>query len=215
MKKILKALINTALAVSGLILIAPQAKSQTTCQPPQPGEFILLIVSQSPQQQEQVRSVMPPGARVNICNYSNNMVMRVGGFTSRGMATDWSNYVQNTLKIPAYVVSRDISSSPQFPGNPSPSYPQPSIPNYNPQRLPPGYAVLVDYHNRPEVAQQLKQMIGRQVGLVSYGQHPYILVTYTNDHNAAAVTLKTLSDRGFLTLLVESGRVILLKNTIP
>ena len=215
MKKLLKCLINTALAVSSLILIVPQAKSQNTCEPPQAGEFILLIVSKSPQQQEQVRSVMPPGARVNICNYSNNMVMRVGGFTSPGMATDWSNYVQNTLKLPAYVVSRDISSSPQFPGYPSPSYPQPSIPNYNPQRLPPGYAILVDYHNRPEVAQELKQMIGRQVGLVSYGQHPYILVTYTKDHNAAAVTLQTLSDRGFLTLLVESGRVILLKTSIP
>ncbi|MBD2465421.1 hypothetical protein H6G89_30910 [Oscillatoria sp. FACHB-1407] len=81
---------------------------------------------------------------------------------------------------------------------------------YNPQALGTGYAVLVDYFNRPEVATQLQQVITTPVGLVSYEQRPYLLATYTSDLTAAAAVLQTLSDRNFSVVIVDSRRAVLL-----
>ncbi|MDX2216424.1 MAG: hypothetical protein SFY66_24380 [Oculatellaceae cyanobacterium bins.114] len=81
---------------------------------------------------------------------------------------------------------------------------------YNPQVLGTGYAVLVDYANRPEVASQLQQVVTSPVGLVSYEQRPYLLATYTSDLTTAATLLRTLSDRNFSAVIVDSRRAVLL-----
>jgi hypothetical protein len=81
---------------------------------------------------------------------------------------------------------------------------------YNPQPLRAGYAVLVNYANRPEVASAVQRATANRVGLVSYEQRPYLLAGYTPDASAAATLLKTLSDRGFSAMIVDSRRAVLL-----
>ncbi|EAW35818.1 hypothetical protein [Lyngbya sp. PCC 8106] len=85
---------------------------------------------------------------------------------------------------------------------------------FNPRRLGSGYAVLVDYLNQPELAAEVEELTGVEVGLASYGQRPYLLVTQTNDLQTATSTLQKLSNRGFFSLMVESRRVMLISPNI-
>ncbi|NJR49433.1 MAG: hypothetical protein HC780_07525 [Leptolyngbyaceae cyanobacterium CSU_1_3] len=85
---------------------------------------------------------------------------------------------------------------------------------YNPQLLGAGYAVLVSYFDRPELAVQIQQALQKEVGLVSYGQRPYLLAIQTPDQATANATLKNLSDRGFWVMVVDSRRVTLLKSVV-
>lgn len=86
----------------------------------------------------------------------------------------------------------------------------PSSSTATPQPLGAGYAVLVRYFNRPEVAADVHQVTSQPVGLVAYEQFPFLLAAYTTDANAAATILKTLNDRGFTAFIVDSRRAILL-----
>ena len=81
---------------------------------------------------------------------------------------------------------------------------------YNPQPLSAGYAVLVNYSDRPEVAAELSKAIAHSVGLAVYNQRPYLLAIQTTDQAAAIALLKTLSDRGFTAEMVDSQQVVLL-----
>ena len=86
----------------------------------------------------------------------------------------------------------------------------PSPVAYNPQPLGTGYAVLVNYSDRPEVAAELSKAIAHSVGLAVYNQRPYLLAIQTADQAAAMALLKTLSDRGFTAEMVDSQQVVLL-----
>jgi hypothetical protein len=85
---------------------------------------------------------------------------------------------------------------------------------YTPQALGNGYAVLVDYLNQPEMALQVKQLLGRDVGLVSYANRPYLLAVYTSSQREANSILRKLSDRGFWSMVVDSRRVTLLRSVV-
>jgi len=74
--------------------------------------------------------------------------------------------------------------------------------------------VLVDYFNQPELAAQVKQVLGTQVGLASYGQRPFLFIAYTTDQNAATAAVKALSDRGFWPMLVDSRRVTVISPAV-
>jgi hypothetical protein len=97
---------------------------------------------------------------------------------------------------------------------PAPATLSANSPAYNPQPLGDGYAVLVDYFNQPEVAAQVKQLLGSDVGLVSYGQRPYLLAVYTTSQRKADSMLRQLSDRGFWSMVVDSRRVTLLRSVV-
>lgn len=92
----------------------------------------------------------------------------------------------------------------------SPVAAAPTTTTYSPQPLGAGYAVLVDYANRPEVAIELQQVLSRDVGLVAYGQRPYLLAIQTPDLAAANQVLQTLTRQNFTALLVDSQSAILL-----
>ncbi|MGB3239529.1 MAG: hypothetical protein WBB29_14625 [Geitlerinemataceae cyanobacterium] len=85
---------------------------------------------------------------------------------------------------------------------------------YNPQLLDEGYAVLVDYFNQPEVAVQLQQTVGADVGLATYARKPYLLVRYTDSEEKANSTLQDLSEIGFLAMVVDSRQVVLLSPVV-
>jgi hypothetical protein len=74
-----------------------------------------------------------------------------------------------------------------------------------------GICCVSDYVNQPELAEQLRQTLGADIGLVSYGQRPYLLIEYTRDGETATATLNDLSRQGFLTLVVDSRRVTVIR----
>lgn len=86
----------------------------------------------------------------------------------------------------------------------------PAVTGYNPQPLAGGYAVLVDYFNQTQLAGQVQQLTNRSVGLVSYGQRPYLLAGYSASEAEANVLFQQLSSNGFWTMVVDSQRVMLL-----
>lgn len=220
----------SSIALLALTILPTAVRAQQSCEPPQPDEYLLLIVTQNPEQQERARRSFPDNTDNTVCRYINDTVTRIGGFRSSQIASDWVKYIQDIVGLPAYVVRSPAASIPEnLPVyNPEPAadsqpipHPQtdnsPPIPNpqtgnlaFNPQPLGPGYAVLVDYFNQPELAAQLRQTLGAQIGLASYGRRPFLFVTYTTDQNAAAAAVKTLSDRGFWPMLVDSRRVTLI-----
>lgn len=203
-------------AVLGLTILPNSVKAQTSCEPPQSDEYLLLIVTKTREQQEIAKRSFPGNTNNTVCRYINDTVTRVGGFRNSQIAGDWVKYIQDVVGLPAYVVRSPAASLPQdLPVyDPQPAaYPVPAADRqndsfaFNPQPLGPGYAVLVDYFNQPELAAQVKQVLGTQVGLASYGQRPFLFIAYTTDQNAAAAAVKTLSDRGFWPMLVDSRRV--------
>ncbi|MEP0909599.1 hypothetical protein NDI45_01555 [Leptolyngbya sp. GB1-A1] len=84
------------------------------------------------------------------------------------------------------------------------------MPAFNPRPLGGGYAVVVNYFNRPEVALDVQQFTDGDVGLVAFEQRPYLLVAYTPDPAAASAVLRSLTERGFTASIVDSQRAILL-----
>ncbi|NMG58304.1 hypothetical protein E1H12_07140 [Geitlerinema sp. P-1104] len=116
--------------------------------------------------------------------------------------------------IPVEEGDRPLASPPQSQPQAMPEVAITSPPGrnrgYNPQPLEAGYAILVDYFNQPQVARDLQQATNRSVGLVSYGQRPYLLVGYSRDETEANALLQRLSEQGFWTMVVDSQRVMVL-----
>ncbi|MGB3516320.1 MAG: hypothetical protein WBA43_07685, partial [Elainellaceae cyanobacterium] len=84
---------------------------------------------------------------------------------------------------------------------------------YNPTVLEPGYAVLVRYFNRPELAAQLQSQLNASVGLAVYEQQPYLLVFYSPDAATAGQVLQRLGQQ-FSVVMVDSRQVVVLSPTV-
>lgn len=209
-------------AIVGLLVATPhRAIAQSNnpqCQPPNAGEYLLLVVSTTPDVQTKLRNVLPNNTSTTVCRYFNDVVTRVSGFNTIETASSWAQYLTETVGLQAFVARPTIAGnapqSPAITNSPSAIPNSSNSSNYNPQPLGAGYAVLVSYFNKPELATQLQQALKKDVGLVSYGQHPYLLATYTTDQRAANSMLQSLSDRGFFVIVVDSRRVTLLKSSV-
>ncbi len=209
-------------AIVGLLIANPHSAiaqpNNPQCQPPNAGEYLLLVASTTPDVQTKLRNVLPNNASTTVCRYLNDVVTRVGGFNTAETANSWAQYLTETVGLQAFVARPSIAGNvPQIPAitNPPSAILNPSnTSKYDPQPLGAGYAVLVSYFNKPELATQLQQALKKDVGLVSYGQRPYLLATYTTDQRAANSTLQSLSDRGFFVMVVDSRRVTLLKSSV-
>ncbi|HEY9727455.1 MAG TPA: hypothetical protein V6D50_13485 [Chroococcales cyanobacterium] len=206
MKKAIFPLLGSVLLeLSSLVSIADIGWAQSTvspCQPPQSDEYLLFILSRTPESQKQIQRTLPADTPYTFCQYLDDTVTRIAGFRRVEDAEAWGRYVQEIVGLSAFVVRPTSAnqSSNAF--------------AYNPQALGEGYAVLVDYFNQPEVAAQVRQLLGRDVGLVSYGQRPYLLAIHTTSQRKANSTLRQLSDRGFWSMVVDSRRVTLLKPSV-
>lgn len=303
----------------------PPAAAQTVeCAPPQAGEYLLLVISESPDDPNTIRGFLTPQLTAQTCTYLDETVVRVSGFSNQEQASGLARLITQESGLAAFVTrpptdappppaDPPVSTSPQPPtpglldlptveviearpagappprqaesdrntsdasddedladididldidaedlppadlptgsfdvpppdtnpddlpvyvpapgSNPSiptvpttplpgtvgaipgmPTAPSPSL-AYNPQPLAEGYAVLVDYFNQPQVAGQLQQLTNNPVGLVSYGQRPYLLVGYSRTEAEANALLQQLSSSGFWTMVVDSQRVMLL-----
>jgi hypothetical protein len=235
------ATVTVAILVAGSETLATNI---SICQPPAASEYLLLVVSRTQENQVQVQKLLPPSASIAVCTYLNDTVTRIGGFRTMDRANAWARYITETTGLAAYVVrpaevpsttippTSQLSTASPSPTasplpNPSPSSTPPIQPtnpatkpsgtafsSYNPKTLGAGYAVLVDYFNQPELASKVKQALGKEIGLVAYGQRPYLLARYTTDQSEANSILQTLSDRGFWATVVDSRRVILLRQSV-
>jgi hypothetical protein len=204
--------ISTVVAIAALLAGTNTTFAQGTnlpyCQPPNPGEFLLLVISPTADSQNQLRHALPKEIKTTTCRYLTDTVTRIGGFQKIDDANRWARYINNIVGLSAIITTRPgegISTS-------TPTNTQ--TVSYQPRRLKNGFAILVDYFNRPEIANQLQQVMGGDVGFVSYGQRPYLLATYTTSQKDAYKTLQKLSERGFFAVLVDSSKVILLKPVV-
>jgi hypothetical protein len=213
----------TSIAILTLTILSGSVKAQSSCEPPKSDEYLLLIVTRTPEQQEKAKRSFPGNTDNTVCRYINDTVTRVGGFRNSQIAIDWVKYIKDVVGLPAYVVRSPAAALPQnlpvynpqpAPGSEPIANPETANSGFNPQALGPGYAVLVDYFNQPELAGQVKQALGTQVGLASYGQRPFLFVAYTTDQNAATAAVKALSDRGFWPMLVDSRRVTVISPAV-
>ncbi len=220
--------LGCALAGNGTILTDRAMAQLATCLPPNGSEYLLLAVTPNADAQARVTAILPTSYPTKSCDYLGEAVLRVGGFATQETANAWASYVANQAKVSAFVAKPTTpgqapgltplppaappSLLPPNPGTP-PSGPTPAYSQYNPQTLGSGYAVLVNYYNKPELATQVRQTAG-QVGLVAYGQKPYLLASFTSDQSAANVLLQALTDRGMWAMVVDGRRVVLLKPSI-
>lgn len=273
---------SVLLAVNGMNAGKSFAQAPDVCQPPNADEYLVLVMSPTEAATAQLRETSPAGATTTVCTYLQDVVLRVGGFTSAETAIAWlqaaeaqglqafvarppetsteslapvapatPSAVTPSVVTPAAPAPADPSAtaepaaaapfpqpdpvpdlaaappatapavpeqSPAPPENPaaasSASQPAPQTIAYNPQPLGAGYAVLVDYANRPEVAAAVQQLLDRNVGLVSYGQRPYLLAAFTDDPTVADATLRTLSDQNFNAMIIDSRRAVRLTETV-
>lgn len=196
---------SVLLVIIGLMSFADSCLAQpivSPCQPPQPNEYLLLVLSKSWESQEHLQRTLPANTQTTFCQYSEDKVTRISGFRNLEDANSWARYVKEIVGLSAYVVRPTQATLPT------------NSLAYNPQPLSEGYAVLVDYLNQPEIAVQVKQLLGRDVGLVSFGQRPYLIAAYTTNQREANSILRKLSDRGFWSMVVDSRRVTLLRSVI-
>ncbi|WP_445638183.1 SPOR domain-containing protein [Nostoc sp. DSM 114161] len=203
---------TTSFAYAGLIGGMSSVSAQQAipnCQPPNAGEYLLLVVSPTSENQKQLRSALPPELKTITCQYLNETVTRIGGFNQIDDANRWARYVSNIVGLSAIITTR-----PTAPDVVQAQPLQQQRVTYNPQALGEGYAVLVDYYNRPEIATSVQQVVGGNVGFASYGQRPYLLAVYTTNQSEAYNTLQKLNDRGFVASIVNSRKVILLRSTV-
>ncbi|BAY43879.1 hypothetical protein SAMD00079811_14660 [Scytonema sp. HK-05] len=193
--------INSALA---------QQQDLPVCQPPNTGEYLLLVISPTADNQKQLRHALPSNIKTTTCRYLKDTVTRIGGFTKIDEANSWAKYINNVAGLSGIITTRPSETA----RSTEVVQTQPQQVTYKPERLGGGFAVLVDYYNRPEVANQVRQVVGGDVGFVSYGQRPYLLAIYTPNQKEAYSTLEKLSEKGFFALLVDSRKVVLLRSTV-
>jgi hypothetical protein len=182
------------------------------CQQPNVGEYLLLVLSPTPENQKQLRAALPTEQKTIVCKDNNQIVTRVGGFTNIDDAKRLARYIQNIVGLSATITTRPTEPVTQLPQT-IPNIQTPKI-TYNPKILGEGYAILVDYFNRPEMVSSLRNAVGGDVGFVSYGQRPYLLAVYTTNQKEAYNTLKKLSETGFVAILADGRKVVLLRSIV-
>jgi len=183
------------------------------CQQPNVGEYLLLVLSPTPENQKQLRAALPTEQKTVVCKYTNQIVTRVGGFTNIDDANRWARYIQNIVGLSATITTRATEPVTQQVPQTIPNIQTPKI-TYNPKILGEGYAILVDYFNRPEMVSSLRNAVGGDVGFVSYGQRPYLLAVYTTNQKEAYNTLQKLSETGFVAILADGQKVVLLRSIV-
>lgn len=206
------------------------------CLPPSANEFLLFATARTPDAQTVLRSKAPTDATTTVCRYQGEVVIRVAGFASEASAAAWGQYLIRTTGIPTTIVRPVPVAAVVSPVAPAISPVSDIAPKlttgltgastangggsvgkrfspgvYNPQALSSGYAVLVNYNNRPDVSVKLGQVLNQDVGVAVYGERPYLFVMQTNEMTAANAVVKLLNDRGFLALPVEAKSVVVLR----
>ncbi|MBW4513882.1 MAG: hypothetical protein KME11_01490 [Timaviella obliquedivisa GSE-PSE-MK23-08B] len=220
--------LTTGLSIGSGLNQSAIAQTRTACQSPRANEYLLLVRNPRTDTQSQLRQLLPANALLTPCNYLNESVVRVEGFASADVANAWAKYLSDQAGLQAIVSSPNSTSVSTAPNPPTTSgagsFPRPNTTpttpttptttatsaSYNPQPLGSGYAVLVSYFNRPEIAADVRNVTNRNVGLVSFEQRPYLLAAQGTNASSASTVLSQLTQAGLTAVLVDSRGVVLL-----
>jgi hypothetical protein len=176
----------------------------STCQPPSKGQYLILVINSTAAEQDNIRQVLTPQYQTKVCKYLKDVVLRIEGFKNIVEANQQAQNLSQKVKAKIAIAT--------YP-NKTPAT-RPNSTSYQPKPLSKGYAVLVGYASKPQIATRLHKFLKRKIGLVSYRQRPYLLASHLTDKTKARWIRKKLSDRGFATLLVDSTKVVLLKQSL-
>ena len=185
-----------------VVAITPSAQALKTCEPPDAGNYLLLVRRENTNVELELYEALPESVAVTLCDYQGETVLRLGDFPSQAIAEAWQSYIQDELQRTAYIIE------------PSASAAAAGRTGYSPQALGDGYAVSVDYFSDLAIAQRLQRDLETSPGLVSYGQRPYLLVRHTDRLRQANELLEELSKDGFAVTVVNSRHAILLREAI-
>lgn len=188
------------------------------CPPPANQEYLLLVRGDTEADRSRISAVLPADNSVLVCQYLDETLVRAGGFDSLETVNAWATYMTTVEGFESFVsrpsqATRQTANLPSNNRGPVARAPVAGTSAYQPQRLAPGYAVLVDYGSRPEIATTVEQVV-RPVGLAVYQQRAYLLADYTSDAATAATTLQRLSDAQLAAILVDAQQVVQLTSEV-
>ncbi len=194
----------------GVAVIVPArpASAQSrlpACPPPASNEYLLLVRGSSEAERARIASILPIESSVLVCQYTDEVLVRAGGFTNLETANAWASYMTTEQGFESFVSQPASNTGVATAGGTSLTY--------QPSRLGAGYAVLVEYGSRPEVATAIGQLV-RPVGLAVYQQRAYLLAGYTGDAATATAILQRLSDAQLAAVIVDAQQVVRLSNSV-
>lgn len=193
-----------SLATTVLGLSAGRTEAQSSlpvCPPPAAQEYLLLVRGESEAERAEIAATLPVESSVLICQYTDEILVRAGGFTSLEIANAWATYLKTEKGFDSFV-SQAAAMPVAVDGDGTAE----TI-AYQPRLLGSGYAVLVDYGSRPEVAEAVGQLV-RPVGVAVYQQRAYLLADYTSDAASASETLQRLSNARLAAVVVNAEQVV-------
>ena len=204
-------------AVLGTALVPMRATAQSrlpVCPPPAAQEYLLLVRGENEAERRKIASALPADNTVLVCQYREEVLVRAGGFTSLETANAWATYM-NTVEGYESFVSRPTDGAQTAQVGVRGQQPTAASRSgtYEPLRLGAGYAVLVNYGDRPEIANTVSQVV-RPVGLAVYQGQAYLLADYTSDYNNADATLQRLSAAQTTAIVVNAEDVVRLTSEV-
>jgi hypothetical protein len=218
-------LVGIGFSTIGLPLEPAYGQTYPECPGPSAGEYLLLVRGQTEAERNRIVSVLPADNPVLVCNYLGEVVVRSSGFTDLESANAWALYLNDIEQFDAFVAQAPAAVEPAAGASPPAMTATPATPvttatnataatSYQPQTLGQGYAVLVDYSNRPELATEIGQQLSTPIGLAVYRQQPYLLIVHTAAADTAAQRLQQLSNAGFTAILVDGQQVVRLLSQV-
>lgn len=205
---LLTGLASSGLALSATVLFPLRASAQglPVCPPPATGEYILLVRGDNAAERNEIAAILPEESSVLVCEYLDEPIVRAGRFNSLESANAWATYMTTVAGYESFVLRPANSQVVDRTGTVDESL-------YQPRRLAPGYAVLVEYGSNPDVAIAVSQVTS-PVGLAVYQQRHYLLAAYSSDAASATAILQRLSNAQQPALLVDSQDVVQLSATV-
>ena len=201
-----------ALSFAGAALMSSVASAQSrlpACPAPAAQEYLLLVRGDTEAERREIASTLPADNTVLVCEYLDEVLVRAGGFTSLETANAWATYMTTVAGYESFVSrpQADQVAAGGSTGGATTARANRGSGDFRPLRLSVGYAVLVDYGDRPELANIVSQVV-RPVGLAVYQGRTYLLADYTRDSDSAAATLQRLSDAQTTAILVDAQQVV-------
>ncbi len=192
------------------------------CPSPASQEFLLLVRGQNEAERAEIASILPVESTVLICRYFDEVLVRSGGYTNLETVNAWASYMTSEAGYESFVIrptdqptagSAETSPEEPAPATETASATAPTNISFDPVRLSAGYAVLVDYDSRPEIAATVSQLVS-SVGLAVYQQRPYLLATYSESEDSASAILQKLSDAQLPAVMVDARDVVRLAESV-
>ncbi len=207
----------TLASAIGSALMPSQALAQSrlpACPPPAAQEYLLLVRGDNEAERRQISAALPADNTVLVCQYLDEVLVRAGGFTSLETANAWATYMTTVEGYESFVsrptdgtAQTDTRSTAQVSTGQPARNATSGAGIYQPLKLGTGYAVLVNYGDRPEIADTVSQVV-RPVGLAVYRGQAYLLADYTSDPDSADATLQRLIDAQTTAVVVDAQEVV-------